>query len=152
MAAWVEVETTVAEAWSILDVAALCHPLHAAYLGSALNLSWQQLHEALHSIESTLAGLCLDDYTLVGNGKAVAFLSHLHRRRNLDRDVSLLSAYGYIITGSCLQLISHVFGNVLAVSSLIRDGHFLWQHELALLNLSLYWHRNNIDVSSHSRC
>ena len=148
--AWIEMEATVAEARRILDVTALSHPLHAAHLGSALHLCRQQLHEALHTIEGTLSGLRLDYYALAGNSKAIAFLSHLHGMRNLDRDISLLSAYGYIIASRCLQLISHILCDVLAIRSLIRDHYLLRQYKLTLLHLCFHRHRDNINICSYS--
>ena len=38
MAAWIEMESTVAEAWSILDITALCYPFHPIHPGCALYL------------------------------------------------------------------------------------------------------------------
>ena len=38
MAAWIEMESTVAEAWSILDITALCYPFHSIHPGCALYL------------------------------------------------------------------------------------------------------------------
>lgn len=97
----------------------------------------------------TLSGLRLDDYALAGNSKAIAFLSHLHGRRNLDRDISLLAAYGYIIAGRCLQLISHILCDVLAIRSLIRDHYLLRQYKLTLLHLCFHRHRDNINICSY---
>jgi glucosamine-6-phosphate deaminase len=56
MAAWIEMESTVAEAWSILDITALCYPFHpilkhqsqmesAPFLGNDERLFWQRAED-----------------------------------------------------------------------------------------------------------
>ena len=151
MAAWIKMESTVTKAWSILDITALCYPFHPIHLGCALNLSRQELHEALHTIEGALGGLRLDDYTLSGYGKSITFLGNFQRRRNLDRDIPLLSTYHYLITCRSLQFVCHVLGDISAFSRLISDYHLLWQYELTFLYLSLHRYRDNINIGSRCR-
>ena len=59
MAAWIEMESAVAEAGVIVDVATLCYPFYALGHALTLHLSRQKLQEGLHSIEGTLTSLCL---------------------------------------------------------------------------------------------
>ena len=151
MAAWIKMESTVTKTWSILDITALCYPFHPIHLGCALNLSRQELHEALHTIEGALGGLRLDDYTLSGYGKAITFLGNFQQRRNLDRDIPLLSAYRYLITSRSLQLVRHVLGDISAFSRLVSDDHLLRQFELTFLYLGLHRYRDNIDIGSRCR-
>ena len=145
--AWIKMESTITETWSILDVTALSHPLDTIHLGSTLYLRRQQLHETLHTIESTLACLSLDDYTLGSNCETIALFCHLEGWRNLNRDIALLATNSYIVAGRSFQLICHVLSNILTFCGLVRNHHLLWQNKLTLLDLGLDRNRNNIDIS-----
>ena len=145
-------KTTITETRSILYVTALSHPFHTRHFGWAFYLGRQQLHKTLHAIKSTLSRLCLDSHTLGRNSQAITFLSHLHRRRDLDGDVRLLCPHVHLITSRGIQLIGKILGNSLSLSSDIGNSHLLWQDKLTWQSLCLHWHRDNIDVGSDCRC
>ena len=98
-----------------------------------------------------LGGLRLDNNPLGGYGKAITFLGNFQRRRNLYRDIPLLSTYRYLITCRSLQFVCHVLGDISAFSRLVSDYHLLWQYELPFLYLSLHRYRDNINIGSRCR-
>ena len=130
MATRIHMKTTITETRSILYVTALSHPFHTRHFGWAFYLGRQQLHKTLHAIKSALSRLCLDSHTLGRNSQSITFLSHLHRRRDLDGDVRLLCPHVHLITSRGIQLIGKILGNSLSLSSVIGNSHLLWQDKL----------------------
>ncbi len=121
MAAWVEMETTIAKSRRILDVATLRHPLHAFHLGRTLHLGRQELQETLHAIEGTLARLRLDGDSLGCDAQVVTLLCHLQGWGNLDADVPLLRVGGNLVSCRCLELVGQVLCDGLPLCGIIGD-------------------------------